>query len=125
MRRRQTTEAVIGGATGTMRRPQLLVLGRYDEDGRLRAVGRTTPLKPDGAQQLADHLTEAAPTIPGPAYGSPPLGAAANPLDPILVIPELIAEISAETAIERSLAPPAALRAAAPGRHGGRRAALR
>ncbi|WP_167519047.1 hypothetical protein [Streptomyces chryseus] len=39
-----------------MRRPQLLVLGRYDEVGRLRAVGRTTPLKPDTSAQLADRL---------------------------------------------------------------------
>ncbi|MEU7039338.1 hypothetical protein ABZ958_37670 [Streptomyces sp. NPDC046237] len=50
---------MIGGITGTLQRPQLLVLGRYDQDGRLRAVGRTTPLKPDAARQLADHLTAA------------------------------------------------------------------
>lgn len=47
--RRDTTEAVIGGVTGTLRRPQQLVLDRYDEDGRLRAVGRTTPLMSDAA----------------------------------------------------------------------------
>ncbi|MDH2388581.1 ATP-dependent DNA ligase [Streptomyces sp. HNM0663] len=53
VRRRDTTEAIVGGVTGTLRRPQILVLGRYDEDGRLRAVGRTTPLKPDTAAGAA------------------------------------------------------------------------
>ncbi|MFI9585880.1 hypothetical protein ACIHCQ_29460 [Streptomyces sp. NPDC052236] len=62
--RRQTTEAVIGAITGTLARPQLLVLGRYDAEGQLRAVGRTTPLKPTAARQLADHLTEAGPDHP-------------------------------------------------------------
>jgi ATP-dependent DNA ligase len=44
LRRRQTTEAVIGGVTGSLHRPQLLVLGRHDAEGQLRSVGRTTPL---------------------------------------------------------------------------------
>ncbi|MBT2510714.1 hypothetical protein J7I98_33775 [Streptomyces sp. ISL-98] len=33
--------------------------------------------------------------------GSPPPGAAADTLDPILVVPDLVAEIGADTAIER------------------------
>nr|WP_308345239.1 hypothetical protein [Streptomyces sp. ISL-94] len=46
IRRRDTTEAVIGAITGTRVRPRLLLLGRLDTDGRLRAVGRTVSLRP-------------------------------------------------------------------------------
>lgn len=41
IRRRDTTEAIIGAITGTLTRPQLLILGRHDPTGRLRPVGRT------------------------------------------------------------------------------------
>ncbi|MEV8535850.1 hypothetical protein [Streptomyces sp. NPDC051211] len=34
----------------------MLVLGRHDQDGRLRAVGRTVPLRPEVARQVAEHL---------------------------------------------------------------------
>lgn len=101
VRRRETTEAVIGGVTGTLRRPQLLVLGRYDEDGRLRAVGRTTPLTPDAARQLADHLTEAAPGHPWTGIRFTATWGSREPLDPILVVPDQVVEISADTAVER------------------------
>ncbi|MFD7259041.1 DUF1232 domain-containing protein [Streptomyces sp. NPDC059874] len=56
LRRRDTSEAVIGAVTGTLARPQLLVLARHDQNGRLRAVGRTVPLRPDAARQVAEHL---------------------------------------------------------------------
>ncbi|MFG2775316.1 hypothetical protein [Streptomyces sp. NPDC048350] len=91
VRRRETTEVVIGRITGTIRHPQILILGRYDTAGRLRAVGRTTPLKPEPARQLADHLTPAGPEHPW----------SRGTLDPILVIPDRVAEISADTAIDR------------------------
>ncbi|MFE1413437.1 ATP-dependent DNA ligase [Streptomyces sp. NPDC058746] len=64
IRRRDTTEAVIGAVTGTYARPQLLILGRHDETGRLRTVGRTVPLRPAQARQVADHLTAADPGHP-------------------------------------------------------------
>ncbi|MFJ6486472.1 hypothetical protein ACIQK6_41130 [Streptomyces sp. NPDC091682] len=64
IRRRDTTETIVGAITGTLTRPGLLVLGRHDQDGRLRAVGRTVPLRPDAARQVAEHLTAAAPGHP-------------------------------------------------------------
>ncbi|MFD0723169.1 ATP-dependent DNA ligase [Streptomyces globosus] len=54
IRRRDSTEAVIGAVTGTLARPQLLVLGRYDTAGRLRAVGRTVPLRPEASRHVGD-----------------------------------------------------------------------
>lgn len=79
VRCRETTEAIVGGVTGTLSRPQLLVLGRYGEQGQLRPVGRTTPLKPDTARQLTDTLTAAGSDHPWTEYGSRPHGAAVNP----------------------------------------------
>ena len=43
LRARDTAEAVIGGVFGTLEHPEALVLGRY-RGGRLRVVGRTSPL---------------------------------------------------------------------------------
>ncbi|MFD4862691.1 ATP dependent DNA ligase [Streptomyces atratus] len=99
--RRETTEAITGGLTGTLRRPQLLVLGRYDTDGRLRAVGRTTPLKPDAARRLADHLTEAGPDHPWTGVRFTATWGSREALELTLVVPELVAEVSADTAIDR------------------------
>ncbi|WP_327365972.1 hypothetical protein [Streptomyces sp. NBC_01217] len=98
---RETTEAFIGGLTGALRRPQLLVLGRYGTDGRLRAVGRTTPLKPDAARRLADHLTEAGPDHPWTGARFTATWDSREPLVPTLVVPELVAQVSADTAIDR------------------------
>lgn len=61
IRRRDSTEAVIGAITGTLARPQLLLLGRHDGAGNLRPIGRTVPLRPDAARELAKHLTLAGP----------------------------------------------------------------
>ncbi|MDX3855611.1 ATP-dependent DNA ligase [Streptomyces sp. AK02-01A] len=104
LRRRQTTEAVIGAVTGSLRRPQPVLLGRYDAAARrFRFVGRTAPLGPESARQLAEHLT-----APGP--GHPWTGARFNaawgsrdPLIPILVTPELVAEVGADTAVDRGV----------------------
>ncbi|MFJ8856312.1 ATP-dependent DNA ligase [Streptomyces sp. NPDC102437] len=101
VRRRQTTEALIGGVTGTLARPQVLVLGRSDADGRLRAVGRTTPLKPDAARQVARHLSPAGPGHPWTGVGFSAAWGSRDSLDPILVEPGQVAEISADTAIDR------------------------
>lgn len=64
VRRRETTDAITGAVTGSLTRPQLLVLGRYDTDHRLRLVGRTMPLRLDAAGQVADHLAESGPGHP-------------------------------------------------------------
>ena len=44
MRTRSTTEAIVGGITGWMSAPQTVLVGRFDTRGRLRYVGRSTPL---------------------------------------------------------------------------------
>jgi hypothetical protein len=41
---RETTEAIVAAVTGSLAAPSSLLLGRYDNDGRLQYTGRTTTL---------------------------------------------------------------------------------
>ncbi|MDX2390968.1 hypothetical protein NJL88_13035 [Streptomyces sp. DK15] len=101
VKRRDTTEAIIGAITGTLTRPRLLILGRHDSMGRLRMVGRTVPLRPDQARQVAEHLTPAAPGHPWTGVRFASTWGSRDVLDAVLVRPEQVAEISADRAIDR------------------------
>nr|WP_272254349.1 ATP-dependent DNA ligase [Streptomyces xanthophaeus] len=105
IRRRNTTEAVIGAIAGTPARPQPLVLGRPDPTGRLRPVGRpvgrSVPLRPDAARRLAEHLTPAGPGHPWTGAKFAAARGTRDVLDTTLVQPDLVAEISADTAVDR------------------------
>ncbi|MFD3875648.1 ATP-dependent DNA ligase [Streptomyces sp. NPDC058623] len=102
LRRRDTTEAIIGAVTGTLTRPQLLILGRHDPDGRLRTVGRTVPLHPEPARLVGANLIPADPTEhPWERLRFASAWDSRDVLDVTLVRPEMIAEISADTAIDR------------------------
>ncbi|MFD9420885.1 hypothetical protein ACFWC9_40400 [Streptomyces goshikiensis] len=124
IRRRDTTETVIGAVTGTLTRPQLLVLGRHDEAGRLRAVGRTVPLRPEQARQVAEHL---APAGPGHPWMGVKFAAAWGSRD-ILDGPPGPGRRDQRRPGHRpgwSLPSPTAVQPAAPGRHRGGRTRLR
>lgn len=101
VRRRDTTEGIIGAVTGTITRPQLLVLGRHDEAGRLHAVGRTVPLRPDIALSIGEHLVPADPGHPWESVRFASTWRGHDVLDVILVRPELVAEVSADTSVDR------------------------
>ncbi|MFJ2825651.1 ATP-dependent DNA ligase [Streptomyces toxytricini] len=103
IRRRDTTEAIIGAITGTLARPQLLVLGRHDQDGRLRAVGRTVPLRPDAARQVAEHLAAAGPGHPWTGVTFSSAWGSGDVLDVTLVRPDQVAEVSADRAIDQGV----------------------
>ncbi|MFD3870254.1 ATP-dependent DNA ligase [Streptomyces sp. NPDC058623] len=96
IKRRDTTEAVIGAITGTLTRPKLLVLGRHDHDGRLRAVGRTVTLHPEQARQVAEHLAPAGSGHPWEGVRFAAAWGSRDTLDATLV-----AEISADRAVDR------------------------
>jgi ATP-dependent DNA ligase len=102
VRARSSSEAVIGGVLGTMERPDALVLGRFDDKGRLRVAGRTRPLAPDVRTQLAAHLAPPScshpwPTrIPASRFGQLP-GAY---IDYVQVEPSIVVEVETDTAFE-------------------------
>ncbi|WP_331725001.1 ATP-dependent DNA ligase [Streptomyces sp. NBC_00040] len=101
IRRRNTTEAVIGAITGTLTRPQLLILGRRDHTGRLRAVGRTVPLRPEQSRQVAEQLTAAEPGHPWEGVRFAASWGSRDVLDATLVRPDSVAEISVDRSIDR------------------------
>ncbi|MFD5936302.1 hypothetical protein [Streptomyces sp. NPDC060333] len=101
IRRRDATEAVIGAVIGTLARPQLLVLDRHDPAGRLRAIGRTVPLRPDASQLVGEHLVTAAPGHPWIGVRFAAAWGSRDALDATLVLPDLVAEVSADRAIDR------------------------
>ncbi|MFD3328422.1 ATP-dependent DNA ligase [Streptomyces sp. NPDC058701] len=100
IRRRDATETIVGAITGTLTPGQLLVLGRHDQNGRLSAVGRTVPLRPGASRQVAEHLTAAAPGHPWEGVRFSATGGAATSSKPALVHPTLVAEVSADRAID-------------------------
>lgn len=63
-RHRDTTEGIIGAVTGSLNRPETVLLGRYTTDGELHLVARSTPLPAALRRELANLLTPAGPSHP-------------------------------------------------------------
>ncbi|MFK0258432.1 ATP-dependent DNA ligase [Streptomyces sp. NPDC090445] len=103
IRRRDSTEAIIGAVTGTLTRPGLLVLGRYDTGGRLRAVGRTVPLRPEVSRQVGEHLAAAGPGHPFDGVRFAASWGSRDLLDVVPVRPDLVAEVSADRAVDQGV----------------------
>ncbi|WP_327299895.1 MULTISPECIES: hypothetical protein [unclassified Streptomyces] len=59
-------------------------------------MGKTTPLRPGPARDLAGHLTAAGPDHPWTGVRFTASWNSRTPLDPVLVAPVLVAEISAD-----------------------------
>jgi ATP-dependent DNA ligase len=99
-----SSDAVVGGYIGSPRRPSGLLLGRYDQTGRLRVVGRTTQLTAQAATDIAPLLTPAVGEHPWPAplppgWASSPYGER-DPVSYTQVRPELVVEVLVDTARE-------------------------
>ncbi|MGJ0152205.1 hypothetical protein ACR3S4_02410 [Streptomyces sp. CH8.1] len=62
--------------------------------------GRTGPLRPEAARLVAENLTAADPTHPWTGIGFAAAWRSQEMLDVTLVHPDLVAEISADTAID-------------------------
>ncbi|GAA2052791.1 RNA ligase family protein [Nocardiopsis rhodophaea] len=95
----QTTEAIVGGVVGTIDEPTALVLGRYDPDtGKLRIVGRTSPLSPAQQRDLAPLLEETSGDHPWPGGNAPSLGPSrAAPYT--RVTPDVVVEVAPDTGV--------------------------
>lgn len=111
LRRKHTTEAIIAGVLGPMHAPEVLLLARYDADGRLRYAGRTAPLPPPAQQELAPLLTRSGNRRDGrvnhpwpkplPAGWSGPYDRA-GPLEYRQVAPVIVAEVRVDSAYEHT-----------------------
>ncbi len=100
LRIRHTTEAVIGGVTGTLTRPTGVLLGRFDASGRLRYVGRSTPLSAQADRQLVGQLEPAAADHPWHGRSFSAGWGSRETLSADLAEPDLVAEVSADTAVD-------------------------
>jgi ATP-dependent DNA ligase len=100
-----TVEAIVGGITGTLESPTSLLLGRRDDGGRLRYIGRTGLLTVPQQREVTGFAT---PVEPGGRHPWPrPLPAAwggpfdrGEPVDYVPVRPLMVAEIVVDQAYE-------------------------
>ena len=96
----ESTEVVAGGVIGTLDRPSQLVAGRY-RDGELVVVGRTSPLSPEQAGELAAVLRPAGPDHPWPdRIGTGAFGGGRLSVPLTRVAPEVVVEVSADAALQ-------------------------
>lgn len=96
----ETTEVVAGGVIGPIERPSQLVAGRY-RDGELVVVGRSTPLSPAQAAELAAALRPAAADHPWPdRIGTGRFGGGRLSVPLTRVDPSVVVEVSADAALQ-------------------------
>jgi ATP-dependent DNA ligase len=104
LKTRHTTEAIVGAVVGELSAPERLVLGAYDDRGKLRIVGGTGALAALQAREIGALLI-AADAHPWPAevpafalFGLP---GQHDAIALTRVEPVVVAEISPDTAFER------------------------
>lgn len=99
----ETTEVLAGGVIGTLARPGQLVAGRY-RAGELVVVGRTSPLTPAQAAELAALLSPADADHPWPnRIGTGRFGGGRLPVPLTRVRPEVVVEVSADAALQAGI----------------------
>lgn len=96
VRHRETLAGPIGAVIGPIAAPEALIIGRTDGDGELKILGRTSALTPDQSTTVGALLRSPAASHPWPEMiGSGHFG---SPVAITRVEPEVIAEVSADTA---------------------------
>jgi ATP-dependent DNA ligase len=99
-RSRESTEAVVGGVTGTMGRPSSALLGRLDDRGRLQYAGRTVPLTPALREQVASLLAPAPAGHPWRGWSFSAGWGTRDQLDVTLVSPTRVVEVAADVSLD-------------------------
>jgi ATP-dependent DNA ligase len=95
----ETTEVVAGGVIGSLEHPSQLVAGLY-RDGELVVVGRTSPLSPRQAEELAAVLTPAG-DDPWPGrIGTGRFGGGRLSVPLTKVQPAVVVEVSVDAALQ-------------------------
>ncbi|WCN07376.1 ATP-dependent DNA ligase (plasmid) [Streptomyces sp. M92] len=93
---RVTEDAVVGAYTGPA--AGTLLLGRYDTAGRLRYVGRSTPLPQASGRSVARFLTSAGDQRPWAGWSFSAGWGSRESLHVTLVTPELVVEVGVDVA---------------------------
>ncbi|MEU4477558.1 ATP-dependent DNA ligase [Micromonospora sp. NPDC023966] len=104
LRAHRTVETLVGGITGPVTDPDTLLVGRCDDRGRLRYLGRTHPLHRQQRRELAGLLRPT--TAPEHPWPQPLPGGWTGQLNPAPPLPytpvrqDLVVEVEADTAYE-------------------------
>lgn len=99
---RETTEAIVGAVTGSLAAPSSLLLGRYDDHGRLQYTGRTTTLAQAASSSVAGLLAPARRGHPWTGWSFSAGWGSRETLDVTLVEPELVVEVGVDVARDAS-----------------------
>lgn len=95
---RTTTEAIVGAVTGSAAALRTLLLGRYDESGRLRYIGRTVPLDRTAATSLGTALAPTRGRHPRTGRTFAAGWGSRDVLDVALIDPQLVVEVAVDVA---------------------------
>ncbi|MFF0000588.1 hypothetical protein [Streptomyces avermitilis] len=108
---RETSEAIVGAVTASPAAPRTLLLGRYDGQGRLQYVGRTTTLARTAGAAVAALLAPARRGHPWTGWSFTAGWGTRETLNVTLVEPELVVEVGVDVARRRlrPMAPPRTL----------------
>ncbi|WP_079142280.1 ATP-dependent DNA ligase [Streptomyces sp. LUP30] len=98
----ETTEAIVGAVTGSLTAPRSLLLGRYDDDGRLQYTGRTTTLTRTASTAVAGLLAPAQHDHPWTGWSFSAGWGSRETLNVTLVEPELVVEVGVDVARDAS-----------------------
>ncbi|WP_329329831.1 hypothetical protein [Streptomyces mirabilis] len=90
---REATEAAVGAVTGPVAAPRSLPLGRYDDHGRLRYIGRSTTLVQAADSTVGALLAPAWPGHPCTGWSFSARWGTRETLNVMLVEPELVVEV--------------------------------
>lgn len=96
VRHRESLVGLIGAVIGPTSGPEALIIGQADDTGELAILGRTSPLSPSQSALIGPLLHQ--PVGPHPWPGVIGSGQFGSPVTITRVEPELIAEVSADTA---------------------------
>ncbi|MFH8498897.1 ATP dependent DNA ligase [Streptomyces coeruleorubidus] len=99
---RETTEAIVGAITCSLAAPRTLLLGRYDDHGRLQYTGRTTTLAQAAGNTVAGLLASARRGHPWTGWSFSAGWGSREALNVTLVEPELVVEVGVDVARDAS-----------------------
>lgn len=97
---RETVDVIAGGVIGPLKKPEVLIAGRYRGD-ELVQVGRSVPLSPAHSAALGVALRPAGPDHPWPdEIGSGRWGGKSDKVRLTKVDPSVVVEVSADAALQ-------------------------
>lgn len=97
---RHSSDAIVGAVTGRVSAPSSLLLGRLDTEGRLRFIGRTTPLTRELAANVGTLLQQRTGRHPWTRRRFSAGWGSTQTLDVHLVEPELVVEVNVDISLD-------------------------